>query len=63
MEVTEKARRSARLNMRLTPDELLAIREAAQREGKDVTTFVLSAALDRVRASSHGDRRASLSPQ
>jgi len=41
--------RTARLNMRLTPQALLLIREAAAAENRDITSFVLDAALDRAR--------------
>lgn len=42
--------RTARLNMRLTPQALQLIREAAAAQSQDVTSFVLGAALDRARA-------------
>lgn len=42
--------RTARLNMRLTPQALLLIREGAAAQNQDVTSFVLGAALDKARA-------------
>ena len=42
--------RSARLNMRVTPDALDTIREAASAQQQDVTSFVLGAAMERARA-------------
>ena len=50
-QLNDRVRRSARLNMRLTPQELDAIRDAARLQGTDVTTFVLGAALDQARAA------------
>ena len=46
----QSAAKSARLNMRLSPDADGLIREAAAISGQDVTSFMLSAALDRARA-------------
>ncbi len=43
------ADRSARLNMRVAPDALDLIREAARAQQQDVTSFVLGAAMDRAR--------------
>ena len=40
---------SARLNMRISPDALATIREAASAQQQDVTSFVLGAAMDRAR--------------
>lgn len=42
--------RSARLSMRITPEALETIRDAATAQEQDVTSFVLGAALDRARA-------------
>lgn len=42
--------RSARLNMRVAPDALDTIREAASAQQQDVTSFVLGAAMERARA-------------
>lgn len=41
--------RTARLNMRLTPQALFLIREAAAAQNQDITSFVLGAALDKAR--------------
>ena len=41
--------RTERLNMRLTPDALALIRDAAATQNQDVSAFVLGAALDRAR--------------
>jgi uncharacterized protein (DUF1778 family) len=40
---------TARINMRLAPSALETIREAAEAQQQDVTSFVLGAALDRAR--------------
>ena len=42
--------RSERLNVRLTPDALATLKEAAARQQQDMTSFVLGAALDRARS-------------
>jgi uncharacterized protein (DUF1778 family) len=42
--------RSARLNMRVAPEALDTIREAASAQQQDVTSFVLGAAMERARA-------------
>ncbi len=42
--------RSARLNMRVSPDALAVIREAAAAQQQDVTSFVLGAAMDQARS-------------
>jgi uncharacterized protein (DUF1778 family) len=44
------AERSTRLSMRIAPDALDTIREAAAAQQQDVTSFVLGAAMDRARA-------------
>lgn len=46
----EAADRSARLNMRIAPDALDLLREAAAAQQQDVTSFVLGAAMERARA-------------
>jgi uncharacterized protein (DUF1778 family) len=43
----QKQTRTARINLRLTPEELDTIREAAEREGVTVTQFMVKAALDK----------------
>jgi uncharacterized protein (DUF1778 family) len=40
---------TARLNMRIDPEALMTIREAAAAQQQDVTAFVLGAAMDRAR--------------
>jgi len=42
--------RTARLNMRVSPEAQATIREAAAAQQQDVTSFVLGAALERARA-------------
>jgi uncharacterized protein (DUF1778 family) len=42
--------RSARLNMRISPEALELIRSAAEKQQQDVTAFVLGAAMERARA-------------
>ncbi|WP_149203560.1 DUF1778 domain-containing protein [Actinotalea subterranea] len=46
---TSATDRSARLNMRLTPEALATIREAAAAQQQDVRSFVLGAAMDQAR--------------
>ena len=50
MSVPYPAERSARVSMRIAPDALETIREAAIAQQQDITGFVLSAAMDRARA-------------
>jgi uncharacterized protein (DUF1778 family) len=45
----EKDRRTSRMNMRLTPDDLALLKSGAQTQHQDPTTFVLEAALERAR--------------
>lgn len=47
---------TARINMRLAPSALETIREAAEAQQQDVTSFVLGAALDRARDVVTADR-------
>lgn len=42
--------RSARLNMRISPEAVELIRAAAEKQQQDVTAFVLGAAMERARA-------------
>jgi uncharacterized protein (DUF1778 family) len=42
--------RSARLNMRISPEAVELIRSAAEKQQQDVTAFVLGAAMERARA-------------
>lgn len=46
---THTAARTARLNVRLTPDALANIRDAAAAQQQDVSSFVLGAALEKAR--------------
>jgi uncharacterized protein (DUF1778 family) len=50
MSIPYPAERSARLNIRIAPDALETIREAAIAQQQDITGFVLGAAMDRARA-------------
>jgi len=50
MSVPYPAERSARVSMRIAPDALETIREAAILQQQDITGFVLGAAMDRARA-------------
>ena len=52
--MTDKS--SARLNMRIDPEALQTIRDAAAAEQQDMTSFVLGAALDRAREVLVADR-------
>ncbi|NTW41385.1 MAG: DUF1778 domain-containing protein [Cellulomonadaceae bacterium] len=47
---TASADRSARLNMRIAPDALELLREAAAAQQQDVTSFVLGAAMAQARS-------------
>lgn len=59
---TDPTKRSERLNVRLSSEALVTIREAAQAQQQDLTSFVLGAALDRARAVLVEDRLMRLSP-
>lgn len=54
--------RSARLNMRVAPDALAMIREAAAAQQQDVTSFVLGAAMDQARSVLLTERVMRLTP-
>lgn len=54
--------RTARLNMRITPDALEDIKAAAALNNQDVSSFVLSAALDNARDILVRERVIKLSP-
>jgi uncharacterized protein (DUF1778 family) len=45
----EQDRRTSRVNMRLTPDDLALLRSGAQTQHQDLTAFVLGAAIERAR--------------
>ncbi len=51
-----------RINMRVSEDNLALIKEAADANGQDMTSFVLGAALDRARAVVLEARVTRLSP-
>ncbi len=56
------AERTARLNMRISPDALDTLREAAAAQQQDVTPFVLGAAMERARDVLMSDRVMRLTP-
>lgn len=58
----EEPGRTARLNMRVSPEALDLIRSAAARQQQDVTSFVLGAAMERARAILLEDQVLRLSP-
>lgn len=55
--------RSERLNMRLSPDALATIREAAAVQQQDVSAFVLGAAMEHAREVLLRDRVLQLTPR
>ncbi|WP_277210973.1 DUF1778 domain-containing protein [Isoptericola croceus] len=55
--------RSERLNMRLSPDALATIREAAAAQQQDVSAFVLGAAMEHAREVLLRDRVLQLTPR
>lgn len=54
--------KSARINLRLSPDALEAIRGAASVQQQDLTSFVLGAVMERTRAVLAEDRILRLTP-
>ncbi|MGD0244057.1 MAG: DUF1778 domain-containing protein [Streptosporangiaceae bacterium] len=54
--------KSARINLRLSPDSLETIRAAAHVQEQDLTSFVLGAAMERARAVLAEDRILRLTP-
>ncbi len=54
--------KTERLNLRCSADTLATLREAAELQGQDLTSFVLGAALDRARSVLAEDRILRLSP-
>jgi uncharacterized protein (DUF1778 family) len=54
--------KSARINLRLSPESLEAIRAAAGVQQQDLTSFVLGAAMERARAVLAEDRILRLTP-
>ena len=61
MSITESGR-SARLNMRISPDALELIRAAAARQQQDLTAFVLGTAVERARTIMVEEQVLHLSP-
>ena len=61
--MTATQSRSERLSMRVPPDALLQIREAATLQGQDVTAFVIGAAAASARRVLVEDRYLQLTPQ
>jgi uncharacterized protein (DUF1778 family) len=55
--------KSARINLRLSPDALETIRAAASVQQQDLTSFVLGAAMERARAVVAEDRILRLTPR
>ena len=62
MNPTQTPDSSARMNMRISPDALESIREAASAQQQDVTSFVLGAAMERARAVLVEERLLQLTP-
>jgi uncharacterized protein (DUF1778 family) len=62
MNPTQAPDRSARLNMRVSPDALESIRQAARAQQQDVTSFVLGATMERARAVLVEERLLQLTP-
>lgn len=62
-EDTRPTGRSSRLNMRISPDALDTLREAAAAQGIDVTSFVLGAAMEHARDVLLKDKVLRLSPE
>jgi uncharacterized protein (DUF1778 family) len=54
--------KSARINLRLNPEALEAIRLAASVQQQDLTSFILGAAMERARAVIAEDRLLRLTP-
>lgn len=54
--------KSERLNLRCSADSLATLREAASVQGQDLTSFIMSAALDRARTVLAEDRVLRLTP-
>lgn len=58
----ESARRTERINVRLSPEALNTLREAATSQQQDLTSFVLGAAMDRARGVLVEERLLRLTP-
>ena len=54
--------KSERMNLRCSSEALVTLREAAELQGQDLTSFVLGAALDRARGVLAQDRILRLDP-
>lgn len=54
--------KTERINLRCSEDSLTLLREAAELQGQDLTSFVLGASLDRARAVLAEERVLRLSP-
>ena len=54
--------KTERLNLRCSPDTLALLREAAEAQGQDLTSFVLGSSLDRARSVLAEERVLRLSP-
>lgn len=54
--------KSERMNLRCSAESLATLREAAELQGQDLTSFVLGAALDRARSVLAEDRILRLDP-
>lgn len=54
--------KTERINVRCSEDSLTLLREAAELQGQDLTSFVLGASLDRARAVLAEERVLRLSP-
>lgn len=59
---TQSSARTARLNVRLSPEALETIREAAAAQQQDVSSFVLGSAMERARAVLVEERVLRLNP-
>ncbi len=58
----EQTAKSERLNLRVSPETLSTVKEAAALQGQDMTSFVMGAALERARAVLAEDRLLRLTP-
>ena len=56
------AAKSERMNLRCSAESLATLRDAAELQGQDLTSFVLGAALDRARSVLAEDRILRLNP-
>lgn len=56
------AAKNERMNLRCSAESLATLRDAAELQGQDLTSFVLGAALDRARSVLAEDRMLRLNP-